>query len=318
MNGPTYAGYVRALSLSFVVCLLLPLTAGCGGSSAPKPIATAASGPFAYASSAPLSFADRGRVNTGYPIAIHDVSYRSGRDRVAAFLVLPPSGGKRLPAVIWVHGSGGDRKQLVVPATWLAARRAIGLVITSPSATAPAPTGGSPVSQLSRQTRLEERDVIAVRRGVDLLRSRKDVDPSRIGYVGWSAGARTGAILAGIEHRLRTLVLMSGGATPVSSYAARAPASLRPTIRRYLRAVDPLRYVPRATSALLLQDGRRDQIVPRSALEALAHAAPTGTTVRWYDADHGLNAKAYHDQLTWLAQRLELSGPPVKGALTGP
>ena len=316
MNGATYAGYVRAVSLSFAVCLLLPLAAGCGGSS--KPAATAASGPFAYDSSAPLSFADRGRVNTGYPIAIHDVSYRSGRDRVAAFLVLPPSGGERRPAVIWVHGSGGDRKQLVVPATWLAARHAIGLVITSPSATAPAPTGGSPVSQLHRQTRLEERDVIAVRRGVDLLRSRKDVDPSRIGYVGWSAGARTGAIAAGVEPRLRTVVLMSGGATPVSSYAARAPASLRPAIRRYLRAVDPLRYVPRATSTLLLQDGQRDQIVPRSALEALAHAAPTGTVVRWYDADHGLNAKAYRDQLTWLAQKLELSGQPVKGALTGP
>jgi dienelactone hydrolase len=161
--------------------------------------------------------------------------------------------------------------------------------------------------------------VIAVRRGIDLLRRRPDVDPSRIGYVGWSAGARTGAIVAGVEPRLRTVVLMSGGATPISSYAGRAPAALRPAIRRYLGAVDPLRYLPRATgSALLLQDGRRDQIVPRSALDALAHAAPTGTTVRWYDADHGLNANAYHDQLVWLARKLELSGPPVKGALTGP
>ena len=307
---------MRPVLCGIAACLVLVAT-GCGGSSeqaSPPP-----RGPFAYDSAQPLRFTDRGRVNTRYPIAIHDVSYAAGRDRIAAFLVLPPSGGKRLPAVIYVHGSGGDRKQLVVPATWLASRHAVGLVITAPSATATAPAGGSPRAELRRQAGLEERDVIAVRRGVDLLRRRSDVDPSRIGYVGWSAGARTGAIVAGVEPRLRTVVLMSGGATPISSYAGRAPASLRPAIRRYLGAVDPLRYVPRATgSALLLQDGRRDQIVPRPALDALAHAAPTGTTVRWYDADHGLNATAYHDQLVWLARKLELSGSPVKGALTGP
>lgn len=307
---------MRPVVCGIATCLVLVAT-GCGGSS--EQANSPAHGPFAYDAAQPLRFADRGRVNARYPIKIDDVSYTAGRDRIAAFLVVPPSGGKRLPAVIYVHGSGGDRKQLVVPATWLASRHAVGLVITAPSTTASAPAGGSPRAELRRQARLEERDVIAVRRGIDLLRRRPDVDPSRIGYVGWSAGARTGAIVAGVEPRLRTVVLMSGGATPISSYAARAPASLRPAIRSYLGAVDPLRYVPRATgSALLLQDGRRDQIVPRSALEALAHAAPNGTTVRWYNGDHGLNAKAYHDQLVWLARKLRLSGAPVKGALTGP
>jgi hypothetical protein len=94
---------------------------------------------------------------------------------------------------------------------------------------------------------------------------------------------------------------------------------LRSTVRRYLTIVDPLRYVGRATgSGLLLQDGRRDQVVPRSALEAMATAAPRGMTLRWYDADHGLNAKAYHDQIEWLVQKLHLLSPPVKGAVTGP
>ena len=317
MYAPAYAGCVRALSFGLALSVLLVVAAGCGGAS--KPAATSASGPFACGSSLPLRFADGGRVNTRYPIAIDDVSYTAGRDRVNAFLVLPPGGGERRPAVVFVHGSGGDRQQLLVPATWLAARHAVGLVITEPSSNASAPSSGSAVAELRRQARLEERDVVAVRRGIDLLRSRPDVDPGRIGYVGWSAGARTGAILAGVEPRLRTVVLMSGGATPVSAYAAKAPASLRPAIRRYLSPVDPLRYVPRASAAgLLLQDGRKDQIVPRSALEAMAHAAPRGTTLRWYSADHGLNPKAYHDQLVWLAQKLGMTGTPVKGALTGP
>jgi dienelactone hydrolase len=302
-----------------LVCVLLAwvlVAAGCGGSS--EHATPRAHHPFAYEAT-PLRFADRGRVNTRYPIAIRDVSYTAGHDRIAAYLVLPPKSNTRAPAVIYLHGSGGDRGQFVVPATWLAARHAIGLVITAPSAMARSVASNSPAARLSQQVRLEERDVIAVRRGIDLLRRRADVDPSRIGFVGWSAGARSGAILAGVEPRLRTLVLMSGGATPISVYAARAPASLRPTIRRYLTAVDPLRYVGRANpSGLLLQDGRRDQVVPRSALDAVAGAAPRGTTVRWYDADHGLNATAYHDQLAWLALKLHLVGPPVKDALTGP
>jgi dienelactone hydrolase len=317
MYVPTYAGCVRGLSFALALSLLLPVASGCGGSS--KPATRSASGPFTYDSSQPLRFADRGRVNSRYPIAIDDVSYTAGTDRINAFLVLPPGGGKRRPAVVFVHGSGGDRQQLLVPATWLAARHAVGLVITEPSSTAAAPSGGSAVDELKRQARLEERDVVAVRRGIDLLRSRPDVDPRRLGYVGWSAGARTGAILAGVEPRLRTVVLMSGGATPISTYAAKAPKPLRPAVRRYLAPVDPLRYVPRASATgLLLQDGRKDQIVPRSALEAMAHAAPHGTTVRWYAADHGLNPKAYHDQLVWLAQKLGLTGTPVKNALTGP
>jgi dienelactone hydrolase len=305
---------VRSLVCVLLACVLL--AAGCGDST--EHATPGADDPFAYEST-PLRFADRGRVNTHYPIAIRDVSYTAGRDRVAAYLVLPPRSSTRAPAVIYLHGSGGDRGQFVVPATWLAARHAIGLVITAPSATSQSVASTSPAARLSQQVRLEERDVIAVRRGIDLLRRRSDVDPSRIGFVGWSAGARAGAILAGVEPRLRTLVLMSGGSTPVSAYAARAPASLRSTVRRYLTIVDPLRYVGRATaSGLLLQDGLRDQVVPRSALDAVVAAAPKGTTVRWYDADHGLNAKAYHDQLAWLTRKLHLVGPPVKGALTGP
>lgn len=296
---------------------MLLVAAGCSGSA--EHSTETDRGAFAYDAAQPLRYADRGRVNKAYPIAIDDVSYRAGRDRIDAYLVLPPRSGRRMPAVLYLHGSGGDRSQFVVPATWLAARHAIGLVITAPSATARSTAGGSARARLRRQVRLEERDVIAVRRGIDLLRRRVDVDPGRIGFVGWSAGARAGAILAGVEPRLRAVVLMSGGATPISSYAARAPASLRPTIRRYLRIVDPLHYVGRAApSRLLLQNGRRDQVVPRPALEAMVRAAPKGATVRWYDADHGLNPTAYHEQLDWLAQMLRLVAPPVKGALTGP
>ncbi|HUK94693.1 MAG TPA: hypothetical protein VLU96_06510 [Gaiellaceae bacterium] len=295
---------------------LVAVAAGCGGSGGQSE----SQGPYGYDASQPLGFHDTGRANKNYPIVIRNVSYQSGKDRVPAYLLLPPaaSDNKKRAAVIYLHGSGGDRNTLLLPATWMAGRGAIGLAITAPSATAPA-ARGSATAELKHDVDLEKRDVIAVRRGIDLLRSRKDVDPNRIGFVGWSAGARTGGILAGVEPRLRTLVLMSGGAVPVKTYVSLAPKQIRGTVRHYLSIVDPLHYLQNAKgSTLLLQDGTVDQSVPRSALLAFDHAAPKGATVRWYPADHPLNANAYLDQLAWLGNKLRITDQPIPGALTGP
>ena len=148
-------------------------------------------------------------------------------------------------------------------------------------------------------------DVVAVRRAVDVLRSLPYVDPNRIGYLGWSAGARTGALVAAAEPRLRALVLLSAGAAPISAYTAAAPPTLRPQVRQELGSVDPIRYVARARpGSLLLEDGRRDSIVPHAALLNIVHAAPRGTLVHWYDAPHELDRAAYRDAFAWLTRKL--------------
>lgn len=299
--------YSRARRAGLVVVLggLIGGAAGCGGSAGH--VRAAASTPFGYDAGQPLRFVDRGRIDHGYPITVDDVSYTAGGDRIKAFLVRPPATRRPLPAVVYLHGAGGDRTELLVPSTWLAARGAIALVITAPSTAAPEPRGLSGVAYLRWQAQIQTRDVVAVRRAIDLLVRRREVDPKRIGFVGWSAGAHTGGILAGVEPRLQALVLMSGGVAPVSAYTALARPALRAPIRRYLGSIDPLRYLRRARrSSLFLEDGRSDAIVPRAALLAFARAAPRGSRVRWYDAGHGLNGLAFRDQLSWL------------GAATGP
>jgi dienelactone hydrolase len=163
-------------------------------------VRAAVSTPFGYDPTQPLRFVDRGQVNHGYPIAVDDVSYTSGPDRITAFLVRPPGGRRSLAAVVYLHGASGDRKELVVPSTWLAARGAIAVVITAPSTVTPQPGGLKGVPFLRWQAQIQTRDVVAVRRAVDLLVRRRDVDPKRIGFVGWSSGAHTGAILAGWSH----------------------------------------------------------------------------------------------------------------------
>ena len=299
----------------FLAPLLGALLAGCGGGSGPPERAPT---PFDYDAKAPLAYRDGGRVNRDYPVEVRDVSYRSGRDTIPAFLV-EPVGRKHLPAVVYVHGSGGDRTDLLVPATFLAGRGAVALLIREPSAGARQPAGLDPAAALRWQRDLAVRDVVAVRRAVDLLDTLPSVDPEHVGYVGWSLGARTGAIAAGVAPRLKALVLRSGGAPPVADYLAQAPAALRPKLRPLLRDVDPLRWIARAhPGSLLLQDGRRDEVVPQAALEGLAAAAPKRTDVRWYRAGHALDLAAFRDQLAWLTERLPIRGPAVPGARTAP
>src|SRR5204862_7331613 len=108
-------------------------------------------------------------------------------------------------------------------------------------------------------------DVVAIRRAVDVLQSLPQVDRHRIGYVGWSLGARTGAFVAAAEPRVKALVLLSAGADPLSAYVAAAPAYLRARVRPALGSVDPIRYIAWAKpGSVLLEDGAKDEVVPHA------------------------------------------------------
>ena len=273
------------LVLAFALALLL---GGCGSG---KPA------PFAYDRTASLEFRDLGAVNHGYPIVIHDVSYASPKGgRVTAYLVVPPGKGP-FPAVIYAHGSGGSRRDLLVPAIWMAARGAVALTVDDPFARDPRLEQASD----ARQRAALVQDVVDLRRAVDLLRSRRYVDPTRIAFVGLSLGARIGAVLAGSETRIRAFDLMSGRGASLDA-----------------AELDELRAIRRSHAHFLFQLGRRDTVVPRAQLVALSSAAPKPKTVRWYDSGHLLNMAALHDQLGWLSRELGLDGPVVRGALAGP
>jgi dienelactone hydrolase len=301
---------MKALAL---LVTLLVVTAGCGGSSHDT---AEQSTPFAYDASAPLDYADHGVVNHGYPIVVHDVSFTSSGKRIDAMLAIPPGKGP-FPAVVYLHGTGGDRTELLVPATWMAARGVVAMTITMPNDSAPAT--GTASQKLVAQRKAAVATVMAARRAVDVLQSLPQVDDDRIALVGWSSGARVGAIVAGVDDRINAFDLLSAGSPPIEEYASQAPAALRPTIEQELGAVDPLRWVKLARpQTILLQNGKNDEVVPRAALDALAAAAGKAAEVRWYDQGHAPSNAAWADQLDWIADRLGVAGPIVKGAATGP
>ena len=67
---------------------------------------------------------------------------------------------------------------------------------------------------------------------------------------------------------------------------------MRAQVKRVLGSIDPLRYIGHARpGTVLLEDGRKDQIVPQAALRNIVRAAPERTTVHWYAA-----RRAAHEQ----------------------
>jgi dienelactone hydrolase len=284
--------------------LLTVFLAACGADSKPSS-APVQQGPFGYDRGAALQIQAR-RIAAGRAGTVHDVSFVSPRGgRVPAYLVVPTGRGRH-PAVVLMHGAGGDRRELLGLAAGLAARGIVGLTISSPVARLQTQTLPAGLTGVRRRTALLDQEVVDLRRAVDVLQARPEVDRARMGFLGFSAGARSGAILAGVEPRIGSFVLISGGADPVSAYVRGAGPALREQLIPLLREVDPLRWIRKARpGTIFFQDGKRDEIVPRSALVALIRAAPKPQRVRWYDTGHSPNGREQTDAVGWLTSRLK-------------
>ncbi len=248
---------------------------------------------------------------------MHDVSFASPRGgRVQGYLTVPPGDGK-YPAVVFLHGSGGSRLNFVPESSWLAGRRVVGLTIDSPFVRPGPKLEG--LAGLRNERNLSDQAVVDVRRAIDVLQSLKQVDGDRIGILGFSAGAKTAAIAAGVDSRVKAAVIVSGAAPNLNEFVNASPPAVRPQVRSILGPTDPTRYVGDAKGMLLIQIANGDTFVPRSDLDRMAKAAGDAEVKR-YDGGHKLVtfAPAIHDELDFLWDQLGAGKDAVPGALTGP
>jgi len=123
-----------------------------------------------------------------------------------------------------------------------------------------------------------------VKRAVDFIQSRKELDGSRIGIVGTSLGALITALAYGVEPRLTHAAFVLGGADLAeimwsSSLVVEARDSLRrqgytfERLRAELTSVEPLTYLhSRRESSAFIVSGKYDTIIPASTTQALIGA----------------------------------------------
>jgi cephalosporin-C deacetylase-like acetyl esterase len=271
-------------------------------------------GLFAYDASAPLVVRQTS-ARAGEGARIVELTYASPKGgRVPATLVLPVR-EERAPAVVFQHGAGdASRGDFLAEAQDLARSGVASLLVDAPFNR---PPHRSWLTFQPRDRAAYVQNVIDLRRAVDLLSQRDDVDPERLALVGFSYGGVLAGILAGLERRFDAIVVMSGPGRMTSflgregrSWVRAAPAGRRAARRtqltRYLahmRAVDAVPYVGRATAPLLFQFGRRDDM-PRAWFDAYTRAAPAGKRVQFYAAGHGLCDCATRDRKAWLLEHL--------------
>jgi dienelactone hydrolase len=264
-----------------LVCAAAALLAGCGDNgpaSKPDPLPDSLRSRFAYDADAPLDIRRQSRVHAAH-VTVDSITYAAPGGRVPAILIVPDRDEKRA-GVIFMHGYGGSRTDFLEEGVGVSLLGADVLTITSPFALSQGPSG-----------KLMIRNVIDLRRAIDLLRARDDVDPNRIALVGYSLGAQAAALTAGLEDRL-------------SGVALQAPPS---HLDGADSTFDTLQYVRHAAPAhLYFQGARYDEGVPARELEALIAAAPGPAEYKWYDTSHSFEPLTFRDQIAWLRDRLEL------------
>jgi dienelactone hydrolase len=276
-----------------------------------------AAGPFDYDARAPLDVQERG-VDTVDGVAVHDLTYASPKGgRVPAYLLTTAAPGRKA-GLLYMHWGQGNRSEFLAEGAAAARAGAVCLMIDAPyhRDEFEGPAGfASPEGDRAQFVQL----VTDLRRGLDLLLARADVDPARLGYVGHSLGATWGGALVGVDHRLRAAVLVGGLPSltdPSHSYTEAFWAQIRETygeekLRAYQAAVapiDPERFVGQAGPArLLFQFARKDRFISDAAARAYVAAAPKASEVRWYFTGHELADPApLRDRAEWLGTQLSL------------
>ena len=250
-------------------------------------------------------------------------------DRVPGYLVIPHGGGDH-PAIIWGHwlkqGSPlANKDEFLDEALVLAHAGVLSLLIDAPQARHDfGPIEKDPLAAARQQGDATVHQVIDLRRAVDLLRLRRDVDPKRIAYVGHSWDAHVGAIFAGVESRVCCFVLMASGyfleedifASHDPQTVARVKEIGAEQVRDYFHdyaADDPVYFLGHTTSeSIFLQFSAADLASQSGAADAKARAqkyldafSSRDKQMTIYDAPHALNSAARLDRIRWLQKRLD-------------
>lgn len=206
------------------------------------------------------------------------------------------------PAVICMHILDGDFQLVRMTCSMLASRGIPALMFKLPYYGERGPEGGTRVlarrpdlfADALKQARTE------IRRTVDLLASRPEIDGDHIGITGISLGAIVAATGAAEEPRLRRAMLVLGGGDLLKIINhAEETDGLRETIQGLseadrrkvedgLREVDPLTHAAKLRERarqgrVVMVNAAEDNVVPRECTERLAAQLGITNDVVWLE-----------------------------------
>ena len=284
---------------------------------------------FDYPARLGLDFTELGVEKRGKALLI-DLQYEGTgeNDHVPAYLVLP-SGDGPYPAIIWGHWMMGgsplrNRGEFLEEALVLARAGVVSLLIDTPMVREgymEKSLKDDPLGWVEQASEDERQEIVDLRRGLDLLLSRQQVDRHRIAYVGHSFNAHAGAILAGVEKRICCFVLMAGSYSDEEELRNATSGDLfkwkqqvgTDKVEQYMEDYawdDPANFIGHTEGqSIFLQFATGDHVTREQAQKWLNAFSSKDKKMEFYDAPHALNAAARLDRDHWLQQRLKFKHP---------
>jgi dienelactone hydrolase len=273
---------------------------------------------FDYDKAAPLDIKTIGTEKRGNA-TVYDITYASPKGGVVpAYLVVPAKGRGPFAAIVWGHwywdnSPMRNRVEFLDEAVAIASAGVASLLTDGPIARPGYVQDRTPLNL--QQTVDLVQQVVDMRRGVDLLLARSDVDPKRLAYVGHSYNAMVGGILSGVERRFKAFVLMTGSLSNEVDLRSKQYQNFRQKVSpdkfdafyTEYSWLDAGKYISHASPAFIfLQFATMESFLTPERAREYEQLVSEPKKFKLYDAPHALNAEARRDRIAFLVQQLKL------------
>lgn len=272
---------------------------------------------FDYDATVPLSVIEKS-TETRDRVSVRDITFNAltGKD-VAAYIVTPDGKGP-FAAVLWVHWLGEpestNRTEFLNEAVTLASQGVMSVLVDAMWSTAVNPDWfGKRVPEEDYGNSIKQ--VIALRRAMDLLLSQPEADKTRVGVVGHDYGGMYSMMMAGVDQRAKAYVYVA--VVPSLNdwaFLGPQPKSKADYLRQNatLELTDYLRQVKNAST--FLQFATKDIYVSRVDTGMVANAAGTKNR-KFYETDHAMNLpEVAADRAAFLLKELAIVAPQATPA----
>ena len=220
-------------------------------------------------------------------------------ERAIAYLYLPIHAARPVQVIHYVPGTGvelgamalSNNMEAVVGGSVLGGRAMFGVALRGYQERRSATPGQEPPA-----TTAEFRDKIVnwvtdLRRGLDYLETRTDVDRDRIAFVAQSSGARTGIPLAAVESRYRSVFFHGAGVSPGQA--------------SWVKGTNPIEFAPHIKGPTMMLQGRHDEAIRLKTSAEPLFALLREPKLVLYDGGHMSPPELIVKELnTWLDQTL--------------
>ena len=229
--------------------------------------------------------------------------------RVTGLLSVPEKGEKPCPVIILLHGLG-DRKTV----DYIQAGHDIFIdsgysVLRIDIANHGDRKEHNYDFNLTDGYRYWTRDIISqtvfdLRRSIDFLETRPEVDSDRVGFFGISLGGVIGTIFSGVDERVKVPVIALAGGNLSLMFGLDA---LTEDTKDFFSIIDPINFVATISPRpLLMINAENDEVIAPITSKLLFNKAKNPKEIIWYPSKHRnlpIN-DAYPQGVNWFKKHL--------------